>query len=70
MNGVNSPNHSACSHRLQDRALQTRVFDSAPSNIKLTWETVSTRMFDAASRGDPAALKALREVRMGRRDDK
>jgi hypothetical protein len=27
-------------------------------------------MFDAASRGDPAALKALREVRMGRRDDK
>ena len=101
----------SCSRKATvERALQTRVFDSAPSEIKLTWETVvsalhtndmvdsqigmwkllrqpeltaeqkalveetlktvSTRMFDAASRGEPAALKALREVRMGRRDDK
>ena len=31
----------SCSRKATvERALQTRVFDSAPSEIKLTWETV------------------------------
>jgi hypothetical protein len=38
--------------------------------VEETLKTLSGRMYDAAGRGDPAALKALKDVRERRSDDK
>jgi hypothetical protein len=37
--------------------------------VEETLKTLSGRMYDAAGRGDPAALKALKDVRERRSDD-
>ena len=38
--------------------------------VEETLKTLASRMYDAAGRGEPAALKALKDVRERRSDDK
>ena len=65
-NGINIKAQIALWDLRQEQALtpdQKRV-------VEETLKTLAGRMYDAAGRGDPAALKALKDVRERRSDDK
>lgn len=55
---------------LWDLRREPALTDQQKAVVEETLTTLSSRMFEAAGRGDPAALKAMKQVRERRTDDK
>jgi len=62
--------HVSSQIALWDLRNQSELTDQQKAVVEATLKTLSGRMYDAASRADPAALKAYKDVREGRSDDK